>query len=134
MLSQAAFSHYHPGSMLFPMKFPVPSARPALKRNLIMISYYHRFLPDIATKLASLHEALYGRGRNIFWTDNFQLAFEPAKFALSLTSLRFHTDVETSITVEASDKAIDAQLGWTAGHRQIGQRQIGCLSLPSLVS
>jgi cleavage and polyadenylation specificity factor subunit 1 len=93
-------------------KFPVPTTRAALQRFLGMINYYHRFLPGIAAKLAPLHEVVHGRGPDISWSDNCQFAFEQAKSALISASLLHHprADVQTSITVDASDKAIGAQL------------------------
>ena len=77
-----------------------------------MINYYHRFLPGIAPKLAPLHAASAGRGKDITWTSQCQNAFEEAKASLSTNTLLHHPrpDVKTSITVDASDSAIGAQL------------------------
>ena len=93
-------------------KFPVPTTRAALQRFLGMINYYHRFLPGIAATLAPLHEAVHGRGPDISWTDDCQSAFDKAKSALISATLLHHprTDAKTSITVDASNKAIGAQL------------------------
>ena len=92
--------------------FPTPENRPTLQRFLGMINYYHRFLPNIAPKLASLHAASAGRGKAITWTPECQTAFEKAKSALAQATLLHHPkpDAATSITVDASDVAIGAQL------------------------
>ena len=93
-------------------EFPIPQTRGELQRFLGMINYYHRFLPRIAPKLAPLHAASAGRGKNISWTPQCQRAFEDAKSALSDCTLLYHPrpDAKTSITVDASDSAIGAQL------------------------
>ena len=92
--------------------FPTPQTRADLQRFLGMINYYHRFLPGIAPKLASLHKASAGRGKEITWTSSCEQAFADAKSALSHTTLLHHpkTNAKTSITVDASDSAIGAQL------------------------
>ena len=92
--------------------FPTPENRPTLQRFLGMINYYHRFLPDIAPKLAPLHAASAGRGKAITWTPECQTAFEKVKSALAQATLLHHPkpDAATSITVDASDVAIGAQL------------------------
>ena len=92
--------------------FPTPENRPILQRFLGMINYYHRFLPDIAPKLAPLHAAAAGRGKAITWTPECQTAFEKAKSALAQATLLHHPkpDAAISITVDASDVAIGTQL------------------------
>ena len=89
-------------------EFPIPQTRGELQRFLSMINYYHRFLPGIAP----LHAASVGRGKNISWTPQCQKVFEEAKGALSDCTLLYHPrpDAKTSITVDASDSAIGAQL------------------------
>ena len=92
--------------------FPTPQTRTDLQRFLGMINYYHRFLPGIAPKLAPLHAASAGRGKDITWTSQCQNAFEEAKASLSTNTLLHHPRpyVKTSTTVDASDSAIGAQL------------------------
>ena len=93
-------------------EFPTPKNRGDLQRFLGMINYYHRFLPGIASKLAPLHVASTGRGKEITWTPQCQQAFEEAKGALSANTLLHHPrpDAKTNITVDASDSAIGAQV------------------------
>ena len=77
-----------------------------------MINFYHRFLPTIASQLAPLHTASSGRGKELTWTIECQKAFENAKAALAHATLLHHpkANAPTSITVDASDLAIGAQL------------------------
>ena len=93
-------------------EFPIPQTRSELQRFLGMINYYHRFLPGIAPKLAPLHAASAGRGKNISWTPQCQKAFDEAKSALSDCTLLYHLRpaAKTSIIVNASDSSIGAQL------------------------
>ena len=89
-------------------QLPIPQTRGELQQFLGMIIYYYRFLPGIAPKLAPLHAASAGRGKNIFWTPQCQKACEEAKSALSDCALLYHPqpDAKTSISVDASDSAI----------------------------
>ncbi|GFN86368.1 Gag-Pol polyprotein [Plakobranchus ocellatus] len=77
-----------------------------------MINYYHRFLPGIAPILARLHAQASGKGQNIEWTKECQEAFESAKEVLSKAVLLHHPqpDAPTSLTVDASNTAVGAQL------------------------
>ena len=88
--------------------FSTPQTRTDLQRFLWMIDDYHPFLFGIATKLAPLHAASAGRGKNITWTSQCPNAFEEAKASLSTNTLlhRSRPDVKTGITIDASDSAI----------------------------
>ena len=92
--------------------FPTPDSRSSLQRFLDMINFYHRFFPTITSRLAPLHAASAGRGKELAWTTECQNAFENAKVALAHAILLHHTQANapTSITVNASDLAIGAQL------------------------
>ena len=92
--------------------FPISQTRTSLQRFLGMINYYYRFLPGIAPKIAPLHAASAGRGKDITWTSQCQNAFEEAKASLSTNTLLHHPrpDVKTSNTVDAPESAIGAQL------------------------
>lgn len=94
------------------LDFPTPDSIASLQRFLGMINYYHRFLPHLAEKLLPLHEATKGTGQTITWTPECQAAFETAKASLTSTTLLHHPhpSIMTSITVNASNKAIGAQL------------------------
>lgn len=72
----------------------------------------HRFLPHLAEKLLPLHEATKGTGQTITWTPECQAAFDTAKASLASATLLHHPhpSAMTSITVDASNKAVGAQL------------------------
>ena len=92
--------------------FPVPKDKGGIQRFLGMINYYHRFLPRIAGKLAPLHVASAGKGKEITWTPECQQAFDLAKSALADATLLHHPrpSAATSITVDASDTDMGGQL------------------------
>ena len=77
-----------------------------------MINFYHRFLPTIASRPALLHAASAGRDKELAWTTKCQDSFENVKAALAHATLLHHpqANAPTSITVDASDLAIKAQL------------------------
>ena len=76
------------------------------------MNYYHRFIPHIAKRLAPLHAQANGKGQTIDWSPECQTAFEDAKEALNKAVLLHHPqmDAPTSLTVDASNIAIGAQL------------------------
>ena len=39
-------------------KYPTPTDKPSLQRFLGIVNYYHRFMPNIAQKLSTLHKAV----------------------------------------------------------------------------
>ena len=92
--------------------YPVPKNRGALQRFLGMINFYHRFMPNVAGKLAPLHAASAGKGQAITWSTECQTAFEAAKTALADATLLHHprANAPTSITVDASDSDIGGKL------------------------
>ena len=98
-------------------KFPPPQTKKGIQRFLGMVNYYHRFLPELAHKLHPLHEATKVKGQKIEWTDDCQVAFDAAKAALSSATLLNHPcpAAPTSITVDASDKAVGGQLEQLTG-------------------
>ena len=81
-------------------------------RFLGMINYYHRFMPRLADKLHPLHDATKVKGQTIMWTPECQSAFLAAKSALVTTTLLHypHSNAKTSITVDASDRAVGGHL------------------------
>ena len=92
--------------------FPTPDSRSSLQHFLGMINFYYRFLSIIASRLEPLNAASVGRGKERAWTIESQDAFENAKAALTYATLLHHpqANAPTSITVDASDLAIGAQL------------------------
>jgi cleavage and polyadenylation specificity factor subunit 1 len=77
-----------------------------------MINYYHRFMPGLANKLYPLYNATKEKTQDISWTPECQTAFEESKSALASATLLYHPNpsAKTSLTVDASDKAVGGQL------------------------
>ena len=88
--------------------FPVPTNKVGLQRFLGMINYYRRFMPRLADKLHPLHDATKVKGQAIEWITKCQSAFLAAKSALVSAILLHHphSNAKTSITVDASDRAV----------------------------
>ncbi len=94
-----------------------PTNRAGLQRFLGLINYYHRFIPHVAQVLAPLHAQASGKGQSINWTEECQDAFEKVKESLSKVALLHHPrpDAQTSLTVDASNTAMGAQLEQRTG-------------------
>ena len=92
--------------------FPVPTSKVSLQRFLGMINYYRRFMPRLADKLHPLHDATKVKGQAIEGTSECQSAFLAAKSALVTATLLHHphSNAKTSITVDASNRAVGGQL------------------------
>ena len=92
--------------------FPVPTNKVGLQCFLGMINYYQRFMPRLADKLHPLHDATKVKGQAIEWTTKCQSAFVAAKSALVSDTLLHHphSNAKTSITVDASDRAVGGML------------------------
>jgi len=102
----------HPDRVTALVNSKAPTDRTSLQRFLGMINYYHRFIPHISDTLAPLHAQAGGKGQAIDWSESCQLAFERAKHALKEVALLHHpsTNLPTSLTVDASNVAIGAQI------------------------
>ena len=81
------------------------------------MSYYHRFIPHIAGILAPLHIQTSGEGQTVQWFEACQTEFEKAEEALKEAVLLRHpqTNAPTSLTVDASNSALGAQLEQNQG-------------------
>ena len=92
--------------------FPVPTNKAGLQRFLGMINYYRHFMPRLADTLHPLHDATKVKGQAIEWTPECQSAFLAAKDALVTATLLHHPhpNAQTSITVDASNRAVGGQL------------------------
>lgn len=101
-----------PGRITSLLDCDAPTDRPGLQRFLGMVNYYHRFLPHVSGLLAPLHAQASGKGKSITWSTECQTAFVRVKGALGKAVLLHHPrpDVPTSLTVDASDAAVGAQL------------------------
>uniref|UniRef100_UPI003EB89A88 RNase H-like domain-containing protein n=1 Tax=Klebsiella pneumoniae TaxID=573 RepID=UPI003EB89A88 len=77
-----------------------------------MVTYYHRFLPGIAYRLAPLHNALKGKKKKLDWNPDLQKAFEDVKRAVSKAVLLSFPSRHSKLQLltDASDLAIGAAL------------------------
>ena len=91
-------------------RFPKPTTVKGLQEFLGLVTFYHRFLPNIASTLAPLNELLKGKPKLLTW--NTDAAFQNAKRALAdATLLTFPApNAELRLTTNASDIAIGAVL------------------------
>ncbi len=90
--------------------FPQPADKKKLREFLGMFNFYHRFVPHCAGHLHPLHNLL--ASPTFVWSPECQEAFEFCKSALAKATLLVHPqhDAPTSITSDASDKAVGAVL------------------------
>ena len=65
---------------------PTPTNVTELKSFLGLLNYYHKFLPDLATLLAPLHQLLR-KDTKWMWTERQEEAFKKAKSLLHSDSL-----------------------------------------------
>ena len=89
-----------------------PADRRSLQMFLGMMNYYHRFISHIAGILAPLHAQASGKGQTVHMSDACQTTFEKAREALKEVVLLHHPhpDTPASLTVDASNSALGAQL------------------------
>ena len=95
---------------------PPPSTIKELQRFLGMVGYYRRFIPNAASHLFHLFEALKGpkdkKVKTLTWDENMQKSFDATKEALAAASLLHHPrpGAALALTTDASDKAIGGVL------------------------
>ena len=89
-----------------------PTTFKELQRFLGMVGYYQRFIPNAATHLFHLFEALKGKPKMLEWTANCQRSFEATKAALATATLLHHPrpGSELALTTNASNTAISSIL------------------------
>lgn len=98
------------------LNYPKPNTISELRRFLVMINFYRRFLPKAADTQASLHEFLKDSKKNdsrpVPWTEHTSTAFEKCKSDLAnAVTLCYHAPgQQLSLMVDASDIAIGAVL------------------------
>ena len=88
--------------------FPKPSTVRGLQEFLELVTFYHRFLPNIAP----LNELLKGKPKLLSWNPDAEAAFRSTKQALEdATLLAFPApNAELLLTTDASDIAVGAVL------------------------
>ena len=97
-----------------------PTTIKELQRFLGMVGYYRRFIPNAASHLFHLFEALKGKPKTLTWTPDCQKSFEATKAALAAATLLHHPQpgAELALTTDASNMAIGGvleqlgPLGW----------------------
>ena len=89
-----------------------PTSIKELQRFLGMVGYYRRFLPNAATHLFHLFEALKGKPKTLEWTADCQKSFEATKAALATATLLHHPrqGAPLALTTDASNVAIGGVL------------------------
>ena len=80
------------------LKAPEPTNLTQLKSFLGMLNYYHKYLPNISTKLEPLH-ALLRKGTAWKWDDCVRRSFKAAKQMLCSTGLLVHYDPKKRIVL-----------------------------------
>lgn len=90
---------------------PTPTNVTELKSFLGLLNYYHKFLPDLATLLAPLHQLLR-KDTKWMWTHNQEEAFKQAKSFLHSKSLltRYDENKPLIIAGDASSYGLGAVL------------------------
>ena len=93
-------------------RFPTPTTIKALQEFIGMITYYHRFLPNIAKILAPLHNALKGKPKKLSWPPEADAAFKQAKDALADAAMLTYPapNAQLQLVTDASDTATGAVL------------------------
>ena len=89
-----------------------PTSIKELQRFLGMVNYYRRFMPNAASHLFHLFEALKGKPKTLVWTPNCQKLFEATKSALAAATLLHHPrpGAPLALTTDASNIAIGGVL------------------------
>lgn len=77
-----------------------------------MVNFYRRFIPAAAQIMSPLFEALTGKPKPLVWNEAMVTAFQDTKKALADATLLVHPrqDAQTSLTTDASDRAVGAVL------------------------
>ena len=89
-----------------------PTSIKELQRFLGMVGYYRKFIPNAATHLYHLFEALKGKPKTLTWTPLCQKSFDATKDALANASMLFHPrkGSQLALTTDASNSAVGGVL------------------------
>ena len=96
-----------------------------LRELLVMLNYYHSFLPDVATVLEPLHKLLR-QGTKWCWKTEQQVAFEKSQEPFQSADLLVNFQSELELYILARD-ALDYGVGAVLSHRMADgtERPIG---------
>ena len=108
------------------IKAPAPTNVSELKSYLGLLNYYGRFLPNLSTELAPLHQLLQ-KNAKFRWNSLQQQAFERSKQLLKESNLLVHFDPskEVILTCDASPYGLGAIISHVIDG---GDRPISCAS------
>ena len=89
-----------------------PTSIKELQRFLGMVGYYRRFIPNAASHLYHLFDALKGKPKTLVWSPKCQASFEAIKEALAAATLLHHPrpGAALALTTDASNQAIGGVL------------------------
>ena len=94
--------------------FPQPTFRKQLEEYIGMLNFYHRFVPNIASILRPLYQAMSGKPKPkiLKWTPDMISAFQTSKQALADATMLMHPSTTSPIflVTDASDTGIGATL------------------------
>ena len=103
-----------PSKMEGVLKTPKPQDATQLRSYLSMLSYYRRYLKNLASEIAPLTDMLSGVGKQtqLRWNAEADLAFEKSKSMLRNSGMLIHFDhtLKTRVTCDASRDGIAAIL------------------------
>lgn len=97
------------------IRFPKPQNLKKLREFLGFINFFRRFLPNCATTIQPLTEALSpknSKDQDIIWTDRRVLAFERIKDDLASATMLVHPvpNAPTRVMTDASEEGVGAVL------------------------
>ena len=106
--------HKTPDKIQAMLEAPRPTSVTQLRSFLGIINYYHRFLPNLSTVLAPLHELLKAHTQ-WKWTGDCEKAFEEVKKLVASDTVLIHFDPQLPISVacDASAYGLGAVLSQT---------------------
>ena len=106
--------HKTPDKIQAMLEAPRPTSVTQLRSFLGIINYYHRFLPNLSTVLAALHELLKAHTQ-WKWTGDCEKAFEEVKKLVASDTVLIHFDPQLPISVacDASAYGLGAVLSQT---------------------
>ena len=89
-------------------RYETPKTVRALQRFLGMLNFYRRFLPQIASVLRPLTDALAGKPKQLVWTEPMAAAFKEAKNRLAQAAFLNHPlpNAQLLLRTDASENAI----------------------------
>ena len=98
---------------------PAPENIQQLKAWLGLVQYYHKFLPNLSSRLKPLHELLE-KGRKWYWSSRQQKAFNSLKQEMSADTVLTHYNPEMPLYIacDASPYGIAAVLSHVIGNEE----------------